>query len=138
MSASTVRSLNIIASIAVVQVVPCGYARSVLVHALNDGARPRFKRNERGETNQQERRCQRMESARDRHVRDFGVPATLEHELFRSVTLRPRLSVGFALSLSCMKLRSEQSSRAQVCHMLPRSVSRSASLRNDIDDERFS
>jgi hypothetical protein len=31
-------------------------------------------------------------------VRDFGNPAAVEHALFRPVTLRPRLSVGFAFS----------------------------------------
>ena len=31
-------------------------------------------------------------------VRDFGNPAAVEHALFRPVTLRPGLSVGFAFS----------------------------------------
>jgi hypothetical protein len=39
-----------------------------------------------------------MRTTEDEGVRDFGNPAAMELALFRPVTLRPRLSVGFAFS----------------------------------------
>ncbi|MEN3352633.1 MAG: hypothetical protein V7640_791 [Betaproteobacteria bacterium] len=56
------------------------------------------------------------EHANLKNIGDFGNPAALERELFRPVTLRPRLSVGLALSVRIPKLPGADPCRAQVCH----------------------